>query len=283
MGKTLKRKDIYAHDYGTHSDSGEAYFSKPEKSKMDKILKDIDFYLKTNNYSKLYSILKQDFVLEVLDDVYENRYDSPFGGTEITKYMFYEAQPVIEVLFYQHREQLITMLDYVIKNGKSTERCAENIIRSISESDLDVFRLWDESVSKRIFDHLDELQKYGQKLAAKKINKGPVAIDLVDSLRKNLIQIDLKSSPLEIVCEKIKFVTKLHSQDKIFNKHRIYSKVVAINATLGVLGGGVLYGAAGLVHKSRTGRFGFFNQTKTEENIENIHLELDPTRKLLTG
>ncbi len=283
MGITIKRKDIYAHDYGIYSDSGECHFAKPKKSDINKIFREINYYIKNDHYSDLQSLLHSDFILLVDDNVQTNRYDSPSGGTEITKYMFYEAQPVIEVLFFQHREKLIAILEDLIKKGKSAGRCTEIIIRSIGESDLEVLgRHWDDALRQKMFNHLDELYKYGHELKTKKIAKGQVAVNLVESLNKDLTRIaEEKTSLLEDVCEKIKFVTKLHSQDTIFNQHRNYSKVVAVNASLAVLGGVVGYGVAGCIHKNKTRRFGFFNQTKTEENIENIHLEFDPARKLI--
>lgn len=282
MGKTLKRKDIYAHDYGPHSDSGEANFSRPKKSDINNILRNINYYIKNDHYSDLQSLLHSDFILQVINSVHRDRYDSPFGGTEITEYMYYEAQPVIEFLFFQHREKLIAILEDVIKKGQSASRCAEVIIRCMGESDLEVFgRQWDDSLRQKIFQHLDELYLYGKKLIAQKIAKGQVALDLVDSLNKDLAKIEGKSSLLENVYEKINFVIKLHSKDTIFNQHRIYSKVVGINAGLALLGGGVGYGVAGGIHYCKTGRFGFFNQTTTEENIENIHLEFDPEKKLI--
>lgn len=280
MGKTLKQHTIYAHDWGPYSDSGEAHFPPPQISNIQSIQDKINECINNDDGCTLLGVLQNDFVFTVLDGVHKYRNDSSGGGTETSEYVLMEAQPVTEVLYLHHRDIFMAMLERLIKEKKPC--CVSTFTSSMKESDLDVLMKWDDDVSASIRKGLIEMQNYGGKLKTKGIAKGQTAVDLVEVLKRDLAKIDeQKQTPLQKLRHKIEFVTMLHSHDKEFENHRNYSKVIGINAILGLIGFGVGYAVAGGIHKYHTGRFAFFSQTKTEENVANVHASIDPERKLV--
>lgn len=66
-----------------------------------------------------------------------------------------------------------------------------------------------------------------------------------------------------------KFLQTLHSQDSILTKRRYHSaKTIIINTSLFILGLGVGYLAAGLIHKAATNRFLFYSRSETKSRLD---------------
>jgi uncharacterized protein YjbI with pentapeptide repeats len=129
----------------------------------------------------------------------------------------------------------------------------------------DFWPYWTESTKNNVLAGLTELKRYGQKLKAEGSSKGEAAIKLADKLEADIKQPTAKYNE----SFQRQFLRDLHSQDRLFDGHRSYTRIIA-NIALCVVSGIVGYLIAGAINKKLTGHFTFFAKTTTRKKVETI-------------
>lgn len=75
---------------------------------------------------------------------------------------------------------------------------------------------------------------------------------------------------------KQKFTAMLHREDPLYNHPRFNNlKQILANMAFCVMGLGVFYAAALVIHRKQTGRIFFFDRTQTQENVDNVEESLN--------
>ena len=136
---------------------------------------------------------------------------------------------------------------------------------------------WTKEKAAEILRGIAQLKSYGEYLLQscddEGVSKGDKAVKLAISLRGMIESTTKYNGGFQK-----QFLQKLHQHDTDFNHRRYYGlKMIISNIALFVLGLGVGYLAAGLINYSETGRFLFFSQPETEQNVANINAAATPS------
>lgn len=135
---------------------------------------------------------------------------------------------------------------------------------------------WTDAKKNLVLAQLDQLDQYAQKLLksadSEGREKGKEAHQLANDLRDKINSTNKYNGAFQK-----EFLSLLHSKDELFNHRRYYGlKMILSNIALFVLGAGVGYLVAGLVHQQLTGRFAFFTRPETEQKIATIEASIAP-------
>ncbi|VEG91949.1 hypothetical protein [Legionella spiritensis] len=130
---------------------------------------------------------------------------------------------------------------------------------------------WSAEKKGEVLRRIAELDAYGEQLRKSSFkdarDRGDIAVALAGKLWGQINAPDVKHNG----AFQERFLTTLHSQDHNFEHKRFYGlKTLIANIAFAVLGVGIFYAAAGLMHMAATGRFLFFDRTETEQQVEKI-------------
>lgn len=131
--------------------------------------------------------------------------------------------------------------------------------------DLGFWLYWTENTKNKVISGLNDLRAYGKKLQNKGIAKGEEAVKLADKLTADINEPNVKYNE----AFQQKFLKDLHSQDKLFDTHRSYKRIIA-NIALCIVSGLIGYLIAGALNKRFTGNFTFFAKTTSHKKVEVI-------------
>lgn len=291
MPKTEKRINLEVIGKVINIDLTSPHCKRLKRSKPDdikKFLEKVSAILHDDDVKSFEAALQELYILEVYGRMLKYEYNAEKKLTQTVVYAIALTQPIVEVLFLQHRAEFLNLLALL----KTRPKCAEVFLSYLQKTDLEpLAKYWDIYLKLKIRDSISDFEAHAIKIKNEKDVRGERLGDLTDTLHKSLrlcipaegthIPEEKIDAKIERLIEKTKFITTLHQHDSEFAVHRKPERVVAANIGVGILSGAILYPAAISAHYQATGRYTFFSRTKTSELIDDLHLKIDPYRQLI--
>lgn len=139
-----------------------------------------------------------------------------------------------------------------------------------------IIPFWSDDKKSKVLVGIDQLNSYGEKLSLSASNegreKGILAVSLAIQLKSKISQTTKFNGAFQK-----EFLSMLHGHDATLSEKRFFGlKMIIANITFAILGLGIGYLAAGLLHQQQTGRFLFFNRTETQQRIDGIQETIFP-------
>lgn len=169
--------------------------------------------------------------------------------------------------------------DFTGCNLKNTKGISQKTLdSSISYNDAllpkGLIPFWTESKKNQVLKGIARLQEYGERLLkstdSEGKEKGKITVALSATLKENIASTNNYNGAFQT-----EFLRLLHQHDEVLNHKRYHGfKMIITNIAFCILGLGVGYLIAGIANHKITGHFLFFDQTHTEQKVEEINSAL---------
>lgn len=231
--------------------------------------------IEKNDENRLADLLSRDFIYEKVSEHTDNTYNE---NTSVeTTYETYYVCPVLEAYFKNNMEDLMIIIDAIIK--KNDNNLMYKFMNAIDEAEYFMKRLgqWNEEIIKTTLSQIEKLLQHGKKLVSKgdgkSITKGKDIIELTNNLAHIVSERSTKQPAgikelFENILFKFELIKLLHSKDESLALHRNYNGDDVNEVS-----------PASDLNKAKASYFLFKSKTASQEKVEKIERALYPRPK----
>ncbi|OGT36945.1 MAG: hypothetical protein A3F11_09215 [Gammaproteobacteria bacterium RIFCSPHIGHO2_12_FULL_37_14] len=270
-GESVELSPKHKNEYEKYISLG--YFRGVQPSHFDAIQVKLKQHMTADDDESFKKLLKTKFIYpgKISTDTPDNNPHREQAWNKAS-YETYYTQAIIEALFFEKNLFFAELINLLIE--KNSDKFFQALMDSLQDTDLSANQLfaWNESIKSQVLKEIAEMAAHAFKssLDQKYPQKGESAWKLATQLREALQSKSVSEATeennlfkkFEILNFKLDIIKNLHSQDNIFAIRRGYKRLLNIPA--------ILFVFPIILHRKITGAWLFFNQTKTEEQVDNI-------------